>query len=109
MSLKESLEGTVVEIHGVRATVLVDGDGRRIRCRPLRDRTQLAVGDQVRVEEQGHGPREVSLGERHRVLWRPQERGRKVMASHVDRVVAVACPKFRLKSPNFIYKSSKIV
>ena len=82
-------DGTVVEVHGMRATVLVHADQRRVRCRPLRDRTQLAVGDRVLIDEGGHGPQVMELGDRIHSLWRPVERGRRLMAAHVDRVVVV--------------------
>lgn len=82
-------EGTVVEIHGIKATVHRHDTADRVRCRPLRDRTQLAVGDVVMVEEARHGPVVVSLGERSRCLMRPQERGRRLMAANVDRVLVV--------------------
>ena len=82
-------QGTVVEVHGMRATVLSHGTGRRVRCRPLRDRTQLAVGDRVTIEEGRGGWEVLSLGARTGSLWRPAERGRRIMASHVDRVLIV--------------------
>lgn len=82
-------QGTVVEVHGMRATVLAHVSGRRIRCRPLHDRTQLAVGDRVQIEEGRGGWEVLELDERVRSLWRPAERGRRIMASHVDRVVIV--------------------
>ncbi|MGM0578596.1 MAG: ribosome small subunit-dependent GTPase A [Myxococcota bacterium] len=85
----ERIAATVVEVHGIKATALVHSDGRRLRCRPLRDRRRLAVGDRVEVEATRHGPRIVSLEERERCLWRPVERGRRLMAAHVDRVVVV--------------------
>ncbi len=81
--------GTVVEVHGIRATVLSHASGSRVRCRPLRDRRQLAVGDRVTIER-GRGGWEVTgLDDRVRSLWRPAERGRRIMASHVDRVLIV--------------------
>ena len=73
----------------MRATVLEHTTERRVRCRPLRDRTQLAVGDRVTIEDRRGGWEVVSLDERQRSLWRPAERGRRIMASHVDRVVIV--------------------
>jgi len=83
------MNGTVVEVHGMRATVLSHDSGRRIRCRPLRDRRQLAVGDRVCIEEGRGGWEVLELDERVHSLWRPAERGRRIMASHVDRVVIV--------------------
>ena len=81
--------GTVVEIHGMKATVLDHDSGERERCRPLRDRTQLAVGDRVQTEERSGSWEVVALEERERSLWRPAERGKRIMASQVDRVVIV--------------------
>ena len=81
--------GTVVAVHGIRATVLQHADQRRVRCRPLRDRTQLAVGDRVEVAHGRFGPEIAALEDRQRCLWRPVERGRRLMAAHVDRVVVV--------------------
>ncbi|MGB0589446.1 MAG: ribosome small subunit-dependent GTPase A [Myxococcota bacterium] len=80
---------TVVEIHGMKATVLPLEGGERVRCRPLRDRRQLAVGDRVTVTSGKHGPVVSELTERTRCLWRPVERGRRLMAAHVDRVCVV--------------------
>ncbi len=85
----ERFEGTIVEVHGIRATVLEHGTAERIRCRPLRDRTQLAVGDRVVVEAGRHGTECVAIEERRRCLWRPIERGRRLMAVHVDRLIVV--------------------
>jgi ribosome biogenesis GTPase len=82
--------GTVVEVHGMKATVLHHDTGDRERCRPLRDRTQLAVGDRVQTDERGGAREVVALEARERSLWRPAERGRRIMASQVDRVVIVA-------------------
>jgi ribosome biogenesis GTPase len=82
-------DGTVVEIHGMKATVLPLEGGARVRCRPLRDRRQLAVGDQVTVTSGRHGTVVSELAERTRCLWRPVERGRRLMAAHVDRVCVV--------------------
>jgi ribosome biogenesis GTPase len=90
MSKPSRFDGTVVEVHGMRATVLRHDDGARVRCRPLRDRTQLAVGDRVGVEQDRHGPEITTLAPRERCLWRPVERGRLLMAAHVDRLVVVA-------------------
>ena len=84
-----SFQGTVVEIHGIKATVLDHSDAKRVRCRPLRDRRQLAVGDRVDVESGRHGPAVSALQERERCLWRPVERGKRLMAAHVDRVCVV--------------------
>jgi ribosome biogenesis GTPase len=82
-------DGTVVEVHGMKATVLPLDGGERVRCRPLRDRRQLAVGDQVTVTTGRHGPVVTHLADRVRCLWRPVERGRRLMAAHVDRVCVV--------------------
>ncbi|MEZ4266907.1 MAG: ribosome small subunit-dependent GTPase A [Myxococcota bacterium] len=90
MSKTTHFDGTVVEVHGMRATVLRHDDGARVRCRPLRDRTQLAVGDRVGVEESRHGAEIMTLEPRERCLWRPVERGRLLMAAHVDRLLVVA-------------------
>ena len=57
-------DGTIVEVHGMRATVLDHGQGERIRCRPLRDRTQLAVGDRVSIDQTRGGWEVVELEER---------------------------------------------
>lgn len=81
--------GTVVAVHGIRATVLMHDDQSRVRCRPMRDRRRLAVGDQVEVDDRRHGSEIVAVDERSRCLWRPQERGRSLMAAHVDRVLVV--------------------
>ncbi len=81
--------GTVVEIHGMKATVLAHDTGERVRCRPLRDRRQLAVGDKVEVSSERHGMEVATLGERTRCLWRPVERGKRLMAAHVDRVCVI--------------------
>jgi ribosome biogenesis GTPase len=89
VSQPERFDGTVVEVHGMRATVLRHDGGARVRCRPLRDRTQLAVGDRVGVQADRHGPEIITLAERERCLWRPVERGRLLMAAHVDRLVVV--------------------
>jgi ribosome biogenesis GTPase len=90
--------GTVVEVHGVKATVLAhDGTARRVRCRPPRDRTTPAVGDRVTFVEGRHGAEIEAVAERTRSLWRPQERGRRLMASHVDRVVIVSAVEPELK------------
>ena len=81
--------GTVVEVHGMRATVLIHASGRTLRCRPLRDRTPLAVGDRVHVSETSDGGEILVLDPRSRTLWRPEERGRRPMASQVDRVLVI--------------------
>ena len=85
----ETIAGTVVEVHGIRATVLLHEEQRRQRCRPMRDRTPLAVGDRVRVDGSRSVPEIVSMETRERCLWRPVERGRRIMASRVDRVIVV--------------------
>ena len=81
--------GTVVEIHGMKATVMLHDTGERVRCRPLRDRRQLAVGDRVDVAQGKHGAVVSTLAERTRCLWRPVERGKRLMAAHVDRVCVI--------------------
>ncbi len=97
----EPRRGTVVEVHGIRATVLLHGErGRRVRCRPPRERFILAVGDRVRVLEGRGGAEVVEVEERRQTLWRPQagnEHLRQVMAAHVDRlfVVLAAVPEPR--------------
>jgi ribosome biogenesis GTPase len=96
-----SVEGTVVEIHGMRATVFVHQDGQRLRCRPLRDRTQLAVGDRVEVVVGRHGAEVAAMAPRRRTLWRPREHGNRPMASHVDRLIVVGAVEPAL-SPGFI-------
>ena len=73
----------------MRATVLLHDDGRRARCRLMRDRSHLAVGDRVEVAWSGDGPQVVSLAERRGCIWRPAERGKRIMAAHVDHVVVV--------------------
>lgn len=84
-------EGTVVEVHGIRAMVLVHGaDRRRVRCRPPRDRTTPVVGDRVRFHEGRHGAVIEAIAPRARSLWRPRERGERLMATHVDRVLIVS-------------------
>ena len=85
----QAFSGTVVEVHGMKATVLPDGGGQRVRSRPLRDRRQLAVGDRVEVESGRHGVVISHLHERARCLWRPVERGRRLMAANVDRVCVI--------------------
>lgn len=93
--------GTVVEVHGIRATVqLHDEAGTRVRCRPPRDRTTPAVGDRVRIDRGRHGNVIVHIEERRQSLWRPKERGRALMASHVDRVIVVGATEPWLK-PGF--------
>jgi len=82
-------EGTVVEIHGMKATVMMHDVAERIRCRPLRDRRQLAVGDRVTVSSGTRGTEIASLAERSGCLWRPAERGKRLMAAHVDRVCVI--------------------
>ncbi len=91
----------MVEIHGVRATVqLHDDAGTRVRCRPPRDRTKTAVGDRVAVLRNKHGDFIEAVEERRRSLWRPKERGRALMATHVDRVIVVGATEPWLK-PGF--------
>jgi len=90
-------EGTVVEVHGMKATVLAHGSLERVRCRPPRDRTTPAVGDRVKFSFQ-KGERRIELIEdRERCLWRPKEHGRLLMASNVDKVILVVAPEPRLK------------
>lgn len=94
--------GTVVEVHGIRATVqLHDGNGTRVRCRPPRDRTTPAVGDRVKIRQSRQGNAIEVIEERARSLWRPKERGRALMATHVDRVVVVGATEPRLKAGFF--------
>ncbi|TNF22479.1 MAG: ribosome small subunit-dependent GTPase A [Deltaproteobacteria bacterium] len=86
-----SRHGTVVEVHGMLATVLVDGTGERIRCRPPRDRTTPVVGDQATVDEVGGEPTITALSERERTLSRPVSPHRPlIVATHVDRLLVVS-------------------
>jgi len=95
-------QGTVVEVHGIRATVLLhEGDGTRVRCRPPRDRTTPAVGDRVQVLQNKHGNFIETIDERERALWRPKDRGRALMAAHVDRVIVVGATEPTLKAGFF--------
>lgn len=87
---EDARPATVVAVHGMRVTVLDHGDGARVRCRPLADRTQLAVGDRVRWADVGAGPEVLELATRQRCLWRTVEQGRRLMAANVDRVAVVA-------------------
>ena len=90
------VDGTVVEVHGIRATVLLhDGTSRRVRCRPQRDRTKPVVGDRVRLNPARDAIEETHL--RARSLWRPKEQATALMATHVDRVIVVMASRPRVK------------
>lgn len=91
--------GIVAASHGIRATVLVaDGSGTRIRCRPPADRTRPAVGDRVVIDKSRRGGWYIAeLAERERCLWRPQLKGRQLMAAHVDRLVIMGAVEPWLK------------
>ena len=97
MSEAELIAGTVVEVHGMKATILMHEGGERIRCRPPRDRQTPAVGDRVKISISLTESRIEEIAERKRCLWRPKEQGRLLMAAHVERVVLVLAPEPRLK------------
>ena len=87
------LRGTVVEVHGILATVLVDDDAEstRLRCRPPRDRQTPVVGDRVRVDRSAEEPVIVEIAERARTIVRPVSEHRPlVVATNVDRLLLVA-------------------
>lgn len=99
-----ALTGTVVAVHGIRATVLLhdvagDEPSRKLRARPPRDRTTPAVGDRVQVQPRKgrRAPQIESIAPRAHTLMRPRERGEQVMAAHVDRVVIVGAVRPELK------------
>ncbi len=92
--VKREASGTVVEVHGIKATVLVDhsAEGERVRCRPMRGRRRLTpvVGDRVRFAVGRHGAEIVHTDERARSVVRPVSRHRPLwVATHVDRLVIV--------------------
>lgn len=97
MNAEGHVQGTVVEMHGVKATVLTHENPHRVRCRPPKDRTPPAVGDRVWISDAGSESRIEVLETRERCLWRPKEQGKQLMASHVDRVVLVVAPAPKIK------------
>jgi len=79
--------GVVVEVHGMLATVLVDG--ARVRCRPPRDRTTPVIGDRVTVDHGEDPPRITSIGPRERTYQRLSVSGPTPVATHIERLVIV--------------------
>lgn len=84
--------GTVVEVHGVLATVALHGEGRRVRCVPPGPEHKPVVGDRVTVVEGGPGPpRIVAIAPRERLVERrPQPHKVQPVASWVDRLIIVS-------------------
>lgn len=84
--------GTVVEVHGILATVAVHGEGRRVRCVPPGPENKPVVGDRVTIAEGGPGePRITAIADRERVVERhPQPHKVQTVAAWVDRLIVVS-------------------
>lgn len=83
--------GVVVEVHGILATVLLEGSatGERLRCRPPRDRLTPVVGDRVTVDEDG--AQIAAIAPRARTVVRHVGEHRALtIATHVDRLLIVS-------------------
>jgi ribosome biogenesis GTPase len=86
----EVMEGRVDEVHGMLVTVALR-DGRRLRCRPPRDRVMPVVGDVCEVIDEGADHFRIEkVAPRVRVFSRCLEHGVKPLASHIDRLVVVS-------------------
>jgi len=91
--------GTVVEVHGIMATVLLPG-GRRVRCRPPGPHEKPVVGDRVAIAEGDATTRSKSGADRARILSTiPRQRAfvrpvaphrSQVVAAWVDRLLIVS-------------------
>jgi len=82
------VDGTVVEVHGMLATVLA-ASGERVRCRPPRDRTTPVIGDRVTVDRRHDPPRITTIAHRARTFARSHPSGPTPIATHLDRLVVV--------------------
>jgi len=88
--MEQPVRGRIDEVHGMLVTLALP-DGRRVRCRPPRERQMPIIGDWCEASYEGGNIWRIEVIEdRVRVFSRCLEHGVKPMASHVDRVVIVS-------------------
>ncbi len=87
MTAPSQLEGTVVEVHGMLVTVLLQ-NRERLRARPPRNRVTPVIGDRCVVEVSGSEHRIVELAPRERSYERFSTPSQ-LVATHLDRLVIV--------------------